>query len=220
MAEDDLPFAEESSTPLSDRDRDRFSGSLGKPAGPDGGSEEGGRPPQGPPFGFVVMDWVVEPFGKHHERAGFSCGKPALDDFIRARVSQYEKRRPGKDLRGCSEGRKNVLGYYTLAAGSVSVEHLPPSASRKLPKHPVPVILLARLAVDQSAQGMGLGEGLLLDALQRSLDLSAGLGVYAVEVKAIDDAAAKFYRKYAFAPLLDDPLHLFLPISTVESQLG
>jgi len=166
------------------------------------------------------MDWVVEPFGKHHERGGFSCGKSMLDDFIRARVSQYEKRRLGKTFVAVLKGAKNVLGYYTLAAGSVSVEHLPSSASRKLPKHPVPVILLARLAVDRSAQRMRLGEGLLLDALQRSLDLSAGLGVYAVEVKAIDDAAAKFYRKYGFAPLLDDRLHLFLPISTVENQLG
>ncbi len=166
------------------------------------------------------MDWVVEPFGRQHERGDFSCRKVALDDFIRARVSQYEKRRLGKTFVAVLKGGKYVLGYYTLAAGSVSFDHLPLSTSRKLPKHPVPVILLARLAVDQSVQGMRLGEGLLLDSLQRSLDISAGLGVYAVEVKAIDAAAARFYRKYAFARLLDDPLHLFLPITTVEEQLG
>ena len=116
-------------------------------------------------------------------------------------------------------GDKQVIGYYTLAAGAVSFEQLPEDASRKLPKHPVPVVLLARLAVDQSAQGQGLGEVLLLDALQRSLDLSTGLGVHAVEVDAIDDAAAAFYSKYGFTPLLDDPFHLYLPIATVEDIL-
>ncbi len=112
-----------------------------------------------------------------------------------------------------------MIGYYTLAAGAVAFERLPDDAARKLPKHPVPVVLLARLAVDQSAQGKGLGEVLLLDALQRSLNLSAGLGVYAVEVDELDDAAAAFYRKYGFTPLLDDPLHLYLPFPTVEDAL-
>ena len=167
-----------------------------------------------------MTDWVVEPFAKRHEREEFSCGKPSLDDFIRARVSQYEKRRLGKTFVAVPKGGIKVLGYYTLAAGAVSFEQLPSSASRKLPKHPVPVVLLARLAVDQSVQGMRLGEGLLLDALQRSLDLSVRLGVHAVEVKAIDDGAVKFYGKYGFTPLLDEPHHLYLPISTIEDQLG
>ena len=167
-----------------------------------------------------MTEWIVEPFGKQHERAAFSCGKPPLDDFIRSRVSQYEKRRLGKTFVAVPKDAKNVLGYYTLAAGAISFEHLPTDASQKLPKHPVPVVLLARLAVDQSSQGMKLGEGLLLDALQRSLDHSAGLGVHAVEVDAIDDSAAKFYRKYGFTPLLDNPLHLYLPIATVEKLLA
>jgi GNAT superfamily N-acetyltransferase len=167
-----------------------------------------------------VAEPAVEPFGKHHDRSAFSCGRPALDDFIRARVSQYEKRRLGKTFVAVPPGESRVVGYYTLAAGAVVYEHLPTNASKKLPKHPVPVVLLARLAVDQSFQGKGLGERLLLDALQRSLDLSAGLGVHAVEVDALDDAAAAFYRKYGFTPLLDDPLHLYLPIVTVEDILG
>jgi len=167
-----------------------------------------------------VVDWVVEPFGRQHERDAFSCGKPSLDDFIRSRVSQYEKRRLGKTFVAVPRGEAKVIGYYTLAAGAVQFERLPPAASKKLPKHPVPVVLLARFAVDTSAQGVRLGEGLLLDALQRALDLSSGLGVHAVEVDAIDDAAAAFYRKYGFVPLLDDPLHLFLPLATVEDLLA
>lgn len=167
-----------------------------------------------------MADWTVEPFGKDHDRSAFACGKPSLDDFLRARVSQYEKRRLGKTFVAVPAGEKRVIGYYTLSAGAVSFEHLPADAARKLPKHPVPVVLLARLAVDASAQGKGLGEGLLLDALQRALDLSAGLGVHAVEVDALDESAAAFYRKYGFTPLLDDPLHLYLPIATVEDVLS
>lgn len=167
-----------------------------------------------------MLDWMIEPFGKVHDRAAFSCGKPPLDEFIRSRVSQYEKRRLGKTYVAVLRGDKRVIGYYTLAAGAVAFEHIPTAASRKLPKHPVPVVLLARLAVDQSAQGQKLGEGLLLDALQRVVDLAGGLGIHAVEVDAIDSHAARFYHKYGFTPLLDDPLHLVLPLSTIESLLN
>lgn len=167
-----------------------------------------------------MADWIIEPFGKAHDRSAFACGKPSLDDFIRTRVSQYEKRRLGKTFVAVSEGEKRVIGYYTLAAGAVRFEQLPTEASRKLPKHPVPIILLARLAVDQSAQGKRLGEGLLLDSLQRSLDLSRNLGTHAVEVVALDDPAAAFYSRYGFAPLLDNPRHLYLPLATIEKVLA
>ncbi len=117
-------------------------------------------------------------------------------------------------------GGSRVIGYYTLAAGAVSFERLPVEAARKLPRHPVPVVLLARLAVDVTARGEGLGEALLLDALDRALRLSASLGIHAVEVDALDDAAAGFYRKYGFISLADDPLHLYLPMATIEQILG
>jgi GNAT superfamily N-acetyltransferase len=167
-----------------------------------------------------MADWRIEPFGKRHERSEFSCGKAALDDFIRARVSQYEKRRLGKTFVAVVPGEKRVVGYFTLAAGAVAFENVPEGVSRKLPKHPVPVVLLARLAVDRSAQGKRLGEALLLDALQRCLNLSSSLGVHAVEVVAIDDDAAAFYRKYGFSSLLDHPLHLYMPIATAEQAIG
>jgi GNAT superfamily N-acetyltransferase len=166
-----------------------------------------------------VVDWIIEPFGKSHDRSAFTCGKPALDEFLRTRVSQYEKRRLGKTFVAVLQGEQRVRGYYTLAAGAVAFEHLPTVASTKLPKHPIPVILLARLAVDLSAQGQGLGEKLLLDALQRALDLSDKLGAHAVEVDALDDSAIAFYVKYGFSPLLDNPRHLYLPLATIDRVL-
>jgi GNAT superfamily N-acetyltransferase len=153
-------------------------------------------------------------------REGFSCGKPALDDFIRTRASQYEKRRLGRTYVAVQTDKQAVLGYYTLAASALSFQHLPNDIARKLSRHPVPVVLLARLAVDLSSRGIRLGERLLLDALQRTLDLSAKLGIHAVEVDAIDETAAAFYRKYGFSPLVDSPLHLHLPVATIERLLG
>jgi GNAT superfamily N-acetyltransferase len=167
-----------------------------------------------------MLDWIIEQFSTEHDRSAFRCGKAAIDDFIRTRVSQYEKRRLGKTFVAVPSGEKRVVGYYTLAASAVSFANLPTGASRKRPKHPVPVVLLARLAVDQSAQGKHLGEGLLLDALQRTLDLSSDLGIHAVEVDALDDDAAAFYRTYGFSPLIDDPLHLYLPIATIGEVLA
>ena len=166
-----------------------------------------------------MTEWTIEQLGKDHQRSDFSCGKSSLDDFIRSRVSQYEKRRLGKTFVAVRQDSKQVLGFYTLAAGAVAFKQLPSDRSRKLPKHPIPVVLLARLAVDKSTKGLRLGEALLLDALQRSLDLSQGLGIHAVEVDAIDETAAAFYAKYGFSPLIDNPLHLYLSITTLEDLL-
>jgi len=132
------------------------------------------------------------------------------------RASQYEKRRLGRTYVALFPGAKTVAGYYTLAAGSIAIANLPEDAAKRLPKHPVPVILLGRLAVDQKARGQGLGKTLLRDALLRSLSMSEQLGLFAVEVLAIDAEAKEFYAKYGFVPLADNDLHMFLPIKTIE----
>jgi GNAT superfamily N-acetyltransferase len=167
-----------------------------------------------------VAEWAVERLDRSHERGEFTCGKGPLDNFLRTLVSQYEKRRLGRTYVAVRPGDKRVLGYYTLAAGAVSFEHLPSQVKKKLPRHPVPVVRLARLAVDRAAQGRGLGRFLLADALRRCLSLAGQLGVHAVVVDAIDDQAKAFYEGYGFAALEDDPLHLYLPLATVEDAFG
>jgi GNAT superfamily N-acetyltransferase len=163
-------------------------------------------------------DWKIQPLDRTHRRSEFSCGNSSLDEFVRALVTQYEKRKLGRTYVAALPNDKRVYGYYTLAAGSVGVQNLPPKAAKKLPKHPVPVILLGRLAVDQAAQGRGLGARLLMDPLKRCLELSASLGIHAVVVTAIDEAAKNFYGKYGFAPLMDDGRHLYLPLTSVEKM--
>ena len=167
-----------------------------------------------------MADWRIEPLGRGHSRGAFSCGRPPLDDFIRRLVGQYERRNLGRTYVAVRPGDAVVCGFYTLAAGGVSFETLPEETARKLPRHPVPVVLLARLAVDQAVQGRGLGEALLVDALGRCLGLAEELGIHAVEVDAIDGQARAFYEKYGFVPLLDREMHLFLPIGTIKDGLG
>jgi GNAT superfamily N-acetyltransferase len=163
------------------------------------------------------MVWTVEPLGGHR-RDDFSCGNSTLDHFLHQFAGQYERRGLGRTFVAVGQGK--VLGYYTLAVGELVTQELPPQVLKKFPRHPVPVVLLGRLAVDLSARGQGLGEGLLMDALRRCLSLSQHAGVHAVEVQAVDEAAKKFYQKYGFKPLADDPLHLYLPLKVAEQALA
>ncbi len=165
-------------------------------------------------------DWRIERLDGSHDRAGFSCGKAPLDDFIRSLAGQYEKRGLGRTYVAVRGAEKKVYGYYTLATGAVPTVHLPPKLAKKLPRHHVPVVLLGRLAVDQAAQGKRLGEYLLIDALRVSLGLSQAVGLFAVEVDAIDEQAKRFYEKYGFTPLADNDRHLYLPIGTIEQLIG
>src|SRR5450631_3865511 len=128
--------------------------------------------------------WVMESLKHSHQRGEFCSGNSQLDAFLRLHVSQYEKRRLGRTYVAVQPGESRVQGYYTLASGAVAFANLPAKAAKKLPRHPVPVILLARLAVDQVDQGKGLGGHLLADALRRCLSLAEALGVHAVEVDA------------------------------------
>jgi ribosomal protein S18 acetylase RimI-like enzyme len=162
----------------------------------------------------------IERLDPTHVRGGFDCGKPSLDNFLLSLANQYEKRNIGRTYVATEGDDRRVLGYYTLASGALAFQNLPDTVSRKLPKHPVPVVLLARLAVDNRAQGRGLGGKLLRDGITRSLDLSQKLGIHAIVVDAIDESAKAFYVKYGFSTLLDHDWHLFLPIATAQAAIG
>jgi GNAT superfamily N-acetyltransferase len=165
------------------------------------------------------MNFHIEPLERRHERAAFDCGEPALDEFIRRNARQNQDRGIGRTYVATEAGGLRVLGFYTLASGSILPADLPEPERRHLPRYRVPVVQLARLAVDRTASGQGIGEALLIDALRRSALAAEILGVFAVEVYAKHDDAAAFYRRYGFVPLEDDRLHLYLPISMVSPLL-
>lgn len=165
------------------------------------------------------QDWLVEPLARSHERSEFQCGKPPLHRFIHSLVTQYEKRKLGRTFVAVRPNDSRVYGYYTLASSSVSFQSIPEPIAKRLPRHPVPVVLLARLAVDMSAQSQGLGRVLLTNAFRRCAALSKELGIHAIEVDAMDDDAKRFYQKYGFVSLLDDARHLVLPLKTIKDVL-
>jgi GNAT superfamily N-acetyltransferase len=112
-----------------------------------------------------------------------------------------------------------VVGYYSLSAGSVRKEESPARIVKGLAKHPIGVILLARLAVDRSEQGAGLGKTLLVDALSRALAAADAIGARAILVHAIDDEAAAFYKKFGFEPSPLDPKQLMLLMKDLRATL-
>lgn len=158
----------------------------------------------------------IEPLKPYHDRRAFDCGVESLNVYLQRYARQNASRDLGRTYVVVeAEGEARIQGYYTLASGSVARDALPEPG---LPQYPAPTVLLARLAVDVSRQGQGVGGLLLLNVLRLALQTSDLLGVFAVEVVALDDAARAFYSRYGFAPLLDDPLHLYLPLKTIREM--
>lgn len=164
--------------------------------------------------------WVILPITEHHDRSQFDCGHPALDQYLKQYARQNEEKGVSRTFVLVREGEQGVLGYYTLAGGEFARDNLPAKVAKKLPNYPVPVIVLGRLAVDQSIQGAKLGRLLLKDALHRAFDASETVGLFAVYVRAIDANAAAFYSKFGFIPFVSDPLQLYLRIAELRGAAG
>ena len=164
-------------------------------------------------------DWTIERLGSSHDRTAFNCGNPVLNDWLRLRAGQFEKRDLARTYVATKVGVGIVMGYYAISNHRVTHESLPAEEARGLPRLDVPVVLLGRLSVDRSVQGQGLGSLLLIDALRRAQHLAEHVGIRAVEVDAIDDVARQFYSRFGFVPLLDDPNHLFLSMQVIR-KLG
>ena len=162
---------------------------------------------------------TVEPLGPHHERASFSCGEPALDNYIRHQASQDARRRVARVFVASGDAPGRIAGYYTLSAASFEKDDLPAELAKRLPHYPVPAAVIGRLAVELRSQGGGLGEALLLDAIHRVVRAGDTIGVYAIVVDALHERAGAFYQRYGFMPFPSAPLRLFLPLRTFE-QLG
>lgn len=164
------------------------------------------------------MIYVTVPLEAGHKRSAFSCGKRALDDYIRKQARQDMKKRLSV-VFVLPDEQGNVAGFYTLSNDSVSYEIVPPEIQKIMPRSytHLPTTLLGRLAVDQASQGKGLGEKLLLDALKRSFDISTGdIGSAAIVVDPIDGAAEAFYKQYGFIKLPDRG-RMFIPMKTVKT---
>ena len=161
---------------------------------------------------------TIQSLSGNHKRSEFDCGRAELDDWLSRFARQHQDKGISQTFVAIdSETPSRVLGYYALTVCEIDAKELPPKLAARLPRK-VPGIRLGRLAVDVSVQGSGLGELLLMDAIQRSCKVKGNIGVHALFVDAKDERAAAFYGHYGFAPFPDSPNRLILPFSTICSS--
>ena len=148
----------------------------------------------------------------------FDCGVDLLNVYLKKYALQNHRNSSSRTYVAIKDEKK-VVGYFSLAYGSVEHSTTPPRISQGLGRYPVPVLILTRLAVDKSCQQIGLGKALLKQALLKALNASEIAGLRAVVVHAKDDNARRFYEKFGFSSSPLDPLHLFLLLKDVKKSL-
>ncbi len=148
----------------------------------------------------------------------FDCGQPALNQFLQRFAFVNQKSNSAQTYVSCHSG--SVVGFYSLAVGSVEPTAAAPRVIKGIPQHPVPVMILARLAVDLRQQGAGLGKALLKDALLRTVQAADIAGIRALLVHAKDESARQWYLNWEFEPSPSDPFHLFLLMKDLKAILA
>jgi predicted N-acetyltransferase YhbS len=157
------------------------------------------------------------PVAPDHDLDGFDCGVAALDEWLKRRARRNEAEGASRTFIVCA-GR-HVVGYYSLAAGSILHAGATGKVRRNMPD-PVPVLLLGRLAVDHAWHGKGLGADLLQDAVLRAIGAAETIGVRAILVRAISEQAKTFYKKHGFRPSPVEPLTLMITIEEARRMSG
>ncbi|MTW23051.1 GNAT family N-acetyltransferase [Allochromatium palmeri] len=152
----------------------------------------------------------LQPLSVEHQLGEFSCGESSLDEWLRRRALFNQTSGASRTFVVVSDTGP-VMAYYALAAGAVAHKESPGKIRRNMPD-PVPVLVLARLAVDQRLQGRQIGGALLQDAVQRALSVAENIGVRALLVHAINTQAVEFYTHYGFMPSPANPMTLMLPL--------
>ena len=160
----------------------------------------------------------VEAFSESHEVSRFDCGAhESLNDWLKRFALTNQRNESARTYVVHRNG--SVVGYYSISAGSVSIEEAPTRIAKGLARHSIPVILLARLAVDKDEKGAGLGKALLKDALARIAQAADIVGARAVLVHAIDEQARRFYEHFDFEPSPIHELQLMLLMKDLRRAL-
>jgi GNAT superfamily N-acetyltransferase len=170
---------------------------------------------------MTVLNWHEAPISKAHDREPFDCGDAALNDYLRRYARKSHERGGAKTFLAVnSDDGKTVLGFYSVAPASIAYERAPLLIKRGLARHEVPAFRLARLAVDRSVQGLGLGGQLLLAAGRRCLLVASQVGGVALLIDAKNEQVAQWYAGYGAVSLIDSPRLLILPLKTIQIALS
>lgn len=159
----------------------------------------------------------IEKLARNHIIEGFDCGAEPLDTYLR-RFALGSQSAGAAQTYVATLGQR-VVGYYSLSTAQVEYAEAPERLRKGLARHPIPVVLVARLAVDRTWQGKGLGAALLLDSLRRIVVAADVIGVRAVMVHAKDEAARRFYKHFDFDPSPIEPLQMFLLVKEIARLL-
>ena len=165
----------------------------------------------------MAEQFVVEPLGAQHRRTAFSCGEPALDQYLQQRAGQEQRREVAAVFMLRETTTETIAGFYTLSMYAVTPAELPDDFARKQPRYErLPAALIGRLAVDSRFGGRGLGSYLLVNALERCLVASDQIAAVAVVVNAKNERAKTWYTDFGFVQFVDDPNRLFLPMGSIR----
>lgn len=160
----------------------------------------------------------IEKLQRTHAVEEFTCGQPDLDRFLIRHALQAQQMNSSQTYVGLSG--QTIIGFYTIIAGEVRHADAPERIVKGMPRHPIPLLVLARLAVHREWQGRGIGSGLLLDALGRTLHVADIIGVRAIAVHAKDSSATAFYQHFGFVPSPTDNRHLFMLLKDIRAAAG
>jgi GNAT superfamily N-acetyltransferase len=160
----------------------------------------------------------IEKLRRDHVVERFDCGRDELNRYLWRYAWQNQQAGAAQTYVGIAG--EAIVGYHTLAVGQVTLEDAPARLAKGLAKHPVPIMLLARLATDRRWQGQGVGKALLRDAMQRTLQAADIAGIRALAVHAKDEEARRFYEHFDFVPSPTDPLHLFVLLKDVRRAIA
>ncbi len=152
-----------------------------------------------------------EPVGAQHRLEGFDCGKPALNDWLLRHARQAQGSGSAKTFVVADDDGR-VAGYFSLTVGQIDTLEAPERLRKGMGQYPLPVVILARLAVSAQDQGRGIGLGLLQDAIRRTMLIAEQAGIRAMLTHPIDEDAARFYIRFGFvaSPLREQQLLLLL----------
>lgn len=166
---------------------------------------------------------VFEPLDKgRHDRKSFDCGKPELNDFIQTKAVNHQKAGASRTLvlpadEPLSSGKLPIKAFFTVSATTMARASLPHTIAKKLPSYPVPLFLIAQLAVDKQYKGQGLGKGTLLRSMEVLWETHQMMPAVAIVVDCLDDDAQNFYLQYGFEELMEvnGRMRLFMSMTSV-----
>ena len=165
-----------------------------------------------------MTDLVTEKLRRDHDVDGFDCGTEPLNRFLIRNAFQNQQANASQTYVLVSDGA--VLGYHTLVVGEVAQANAPERLKKGLARHPIPIMLLARLTVSREHQRKGIGPALLKDAMLRTLGAADIAGIRAFAVHAKDEEARSFYEHFDFVASPSDPMHLFVLMKDVNALIS